>query len=240
VIFIVFVILAILIYFSTLPEIDTNKKDAVNEDRGGGQTSIFQFPHLLLGVVTLFFYVGVEVLAGDSVISYGASQGIALSTAKFFTTCTLSCMIAGYIVGIICIPRYFSQETALRVCAFIGLIFSLCALFTSGLVSVMFIALLGIANSLMWPALWPLAINGLGKFTKIGSSMLIMGIAGAALIPLLYGFIVDQLMKGGEVKSIAATQAYWILVPCYLIIAYYAISGHKLKPKNVFVASDVL
>jgi glucose/galactose transporter len=233
VILIVLVILSVLIYFSTLPEIDTNKEDAANEDRSGGQTSIFQFPHLLAGVLTLFLYVGVEVLAGDSVISYGASQGIALSTAKFFTTCTLLCMIAGYIVGIISIPKYFSQETALKVCSFIGLIFSVCAVFTSGYISVMFIALLGIANSLMWPALWPLAINGLGRFTKIGSSLLIMGVAGGALIPLLYGFIVDRLMKGGHVKSIAATEAYWILIPCYLVIAYYAIAGHKLKPKTV-------
>ncbi|HEY2580654.1 MAG TPA: sugar MFS transporter [Mucilaginibacter sp.] len=233
VILIVLVILSVLIYFSTLPEIDTNKKDAANDDRSGSQTSIFQFPHLLAGVLTLFLYVGVEVLAGDSVISYGASQGIALSTAKFFTTATLFCMIAGYTVGIICIPKYFSQETALRVCSFIGLIFSLCVVFTSGYLSVMFVALLGIANSLMWPALWPLAINGLGKFTKIGSSLLIMGIAGGALIPLLYGFIVDRLMKGGHVKSIAATEAYWILIPCYLVIGYYAIAGHKLKPKLV-------
>jgi glucose/galactose transporter len=240
VIVIALVILSVLIYFSSLPEIDTNKEDVVNEDGIGKQTSIFDFPHLLLGVLTLFLYVGCEVLAGDSVISYGASQGIALTTAKFFTTCTLLCMIAGYIVGIICIPRYFTQETALRVCAFIGLIFSLAAVFTTGYVSVMFIALLGIANSLMWPALWPLAINGLGRFTKIGSSMLIMGVAGGALIPLLYGFIVDQLMKGGQIKGIAATQAYWILIPCYMVIAYYAIKGHKLKPKSVFVASDVI
>lgn len=228
----VLIILAVVIYFSTLPEIDTDKEDDTAEKGSVKQTSIFQFPHLLVGVLTLFLYVGVEVMAGDSVISYGASQGIPLSTAKFFTTCTLMGMIAGYIVGIISIPKYFTQEAALKVSAFIGVIFSLAAIFTSGYTSVLFIALLGIANSLMWPALWPLAIGGLGKFTKIGSSLLIMGIAGGALIPLLYGFIVDKLVTAGHVKSMAATQGYWILIPCYLMIAYYAISGHKLKPKN--------
>jgi len=232
VILIVLVILALLIYFSTLPEIEAGAGNDTVEKGGTKQTSIFQFPHLLVGAITLFLYVGVEVMAGDSVISYGASQGIPLSTAKFFTTCTLTGMILGYIVGIISIPKYFTQEAALKVSAFIGVLFSLAAIFTSGYTSVLFISLLGIANSLMWPALWPLAIKGLGKFTKIGSSLLIMGIAGGALIPLLYGFIVDRLMVSGQVKSIAATEGYWVLIPCYLMIAYYAIAGHKLKPKN--------
>jgi len=239
VILIVLVILAVLIYFSTLPEIEAGSNDDAIEKGGTKQTSIFQFPHLLVGAITLFLYVGVEVMAGDSVISYGASQGIPLSTAKFFTTFTLSGMIAGYIVGIICIPKYFTQEAALKVSAFIGIIFSLTAIFTSGYTSVLFVSLLGIANSLMWPALWPLAIRGLGKFTKIGSSLLIMGIAGGALIPLLYGFIVDRLTVSGQVKSIAATEGYWVLIPCYLTIAYYAIAGHKLKPINSLDKSQI-
>lgn len=234
IILVVLVILAIIIYFSTLPEIDDTKDDRNVKTAVSRHTSIFQFPHLILGVVTLFLYVGVEVMAGDSVISYGASQGIPLSTAKFFTTCTLLSMIAGYIVGIICIPKYFTQEKALKVSAFIGIVLSLVAIFTSGYVSVLCVALLGIANSLMWPALWPLAINGLGKFTKIGSSLLIMGIAGGAIIPLLYGYIVDQLVVTGHIKSVAATEGYWIMIPCYVMIAYYAIAGHKLRPKIAY------
>jgi FHS family L-fucose permease-like MFS transporter len=231
IILIVLLILAVLIYFSTLPEIDTAKDDKGTTTVAMPQTSIFQFPHLLLGAFTLFLYVGVEVMAGDSVISYGASQGIPLSTAKFFTTCTLVCMTLGYIVGIIGIPKYFSQENALKISAFLGIFFSLTAIFTHGYVSVLSISLLGLANALMWPALWPLAIKGLGKFTQIGSSFLIMGIAGGALLPLLYGFIVDQLVTAGQVKATAATHGYWVLVPCYFIIAYYAIAGHKLKAR---------
>jgi FHS family L-fucose permease-like MFS transporter len=218
----VLVILAILIYFSTLPEIDTEKEDDDVALANTNKTSIMQFPHLLLGAFTLFLYVGVEVMAGDTVISYGASQGIALTTAKFFTTYTLISMIVGYIIGILFIPKLFSQQTALKISALLGILLSVIAIFTHGYVSVLFISLLGLANSLMWPALWPLAIAGLGRFTKTGASLLIMGISGGALIPLLYGYLVDVLNP---------QQAYWIMVPCYFVIWYYAAYGHKIRSK---------
>jgi glucose/galactose transporter len=216
----VLLLLAFFTYKSGLPEIDTDKEDETVAAANTRKTSIFQFPHLLLGVVTLFLYVGAEVMAGDTIISYGASQGIALSTAKFFTTCTLVAMIIGYVIGIICIPKYFTQDNALKVSAILGLVFSVAAIFSHGYISVLFIALLGLANSLMWPAIWPLAIADLGRFTKVGSSLLIMAIAGGALIPLLYGRLADVFNP---------QQAYWILVPCYLFIAYYAIKGHKIR-----------
>jgi glucose/galactose transporter len=220
IIFVVLVVLGIVLNFSTLPEVDTDQEDGEVAAANTDKVSILQFPHLLLGVLALFLYVGVEVIAGDTIISYGASWGISLSTAKYFTTGTLVSMIVGYIVGILCIPRYFSQQTALKFCAIFGVIFSVAAIYTEGFVSVAFIALLGLANSLVWPALWPLSLAGLGRFTKIGSSLLIMGIAGGALIPLLYGRLVDL--------SNAQT-AYWIMVPCYLFIGYFAMYGHKVK-----------
>jgi FHS family L-fucose permease-like MFS transporter len=218
VIVVVLVVLAVLVYFSSLPEIDTDHEDDLVAAANKDKNSIFQFPHLLLGVLTLFLYVGVEVLAGDSIISYGASQHIPLSTAKFFTTCTLICMILGYIIGITCIPKYISQHKALKISAILGFIFSVSAInLTHGYGSVLCIALLGLANSLMWPAIWPLALSGLGRFTKIGSSLMIMAIAGGALIPLFYGSLVDKF--GNQ-------HAYWVLVPCYLMIFYYASYGH--------------
>lgn len=219
----VLLVLTVWVYLSTLPEIDTDKEDETVAAANMGKTSILQFPHLLLGVITLFLYVGVEVLAGDSIISYGISQHIALATAKFFTTCTLIAMIVGYIVGIFCIPRYFSQDKALIVSAITGVIFSLAAILTHGYTSVFCIALLGLSNSLMWPAIWPLALAGLGRFTKVGSSLLIMGIAGGAIMPLAYGRLVDVFN---------AQQAYWILVPCYAFILFYATIGHKVKSKH--------
>ncbi len=188
---IVLVLLAVLIYFSSLPEIDTEKEDESVAAANVGRSSIMQFPHLILGVIALFLYVGAEVLAGDSIISYGASQHIALSTARFFTTCTLVSMIVGYIIGIMCIPKYLSQQKALVISAILGIVFTIAAISTHGYASVLCIALLGLANSLMWPAIWPLALADLGRFTKIGSSLLVMGIAGGALIPLLYGRLVD-------------------------------------------------
>ncbi|WP_317173959.1 glucose/galactose MFS transporter [Mucilaginibacter glaciei] len=217
IIIVVLLALTIFIYFSGLPEIESTEDDAV-VDGITAKTSVFQFPHLLLGVLALFLYVGVEVMAGDTIISYGSSQGIPLSTAKFFTTFTLIGMTIGYIVGIICIPKYFKQEAALKVSAFFGAVFTVAAVFTTGYTSVFFIAMLGLANSLMWPAIWPMAITGLGKFTKIGASFMIMAISGGAILPLIYGRLAD---------AVSPRLAYWLLVPCYLFILYYALSGHK-------------
>ncbi len=216
----VLVLLAILIRYSTLPEINEEELEAELEtDDRTAKTSILQFPHLLLGVFILFLYTGVEVIAGNSIIGYGSFQNIPLSTSKFFTSFTLISMLAGYLIGIVCIPRYFSQEIALKVSSLLGVAFALCAIFTSGVTSVVFIALLGLANSLMWPSIWPLAIAGLGKFTKMGSSLLVMAISGAALLPLLYGYLTDHFNP---------QQAYWMVIPCYLAIGYYAVLGHKL------------
>jgi glucose/galactose transporter len=217
---IILVSLAVLIYFSGLPEIDTGVEDDALITGDAGKTSIFHFPHLLLGVITLFLYVGVEVIAGDTIVNYGVSQGINLSTAKFFGACTLSGMLAGYIVGIMAIPKYLTQEKALKYSAVMGIVFSLAAIFTNGYISIASVALLGLANSLMWPTIWPLAIAGLGRFTKFGSSLLIMAIGGGALLPLLYGRLSDLY---------SPHSAYWMIVPCYLFIWYYAFHGHKLR-----------
>lgn len=227
VIAIVLVLLALLVHLSGLPELDTDETDEAVGAANVHKTSIFQFPHLLLGVVTLFLYVGVEVIAGDSIISYGPSQGIPLSTAKFFTSCTLGCMLVGYVIGIILIPKYISQVKVLTISSVMGLVFVTAALLTSGYVSVAFIALLGLANSLVWPSIWPLAINSLGKFTKTGSSLLIAAVGGGAFLPLLYGWLAGRY---------SPQHAYIMLIPCYLCILFYAVAGHKIgllinKPK---------
>jgi glucose/galactose transporter len=213
-------VLAILTYRSTLPEIDTEHEDESTALANSNKTSAFQFPNLVLGIIALFVYVGAEVIAGDSIINYGASQHILLSTAKFFGTFTLICMLVGYLIGIVCIPKYITQQKALVVSAILGFIFSILAVITQGYVSVCCIGLLGLANALMWPAIWPLALSGLGKFTKIASSLLVMGISGAAAIPPLYGYFADIW---------SPRTAYFVLLPIYLFIFYYATWGHKLK-----------
>ena len=219
---ILLLLIAIFIYRSGLPEIDPEKEEDTLVKNDLNKTSVFQFPHLMMGVLSLFLYVGVEVIAGDSIILYGASQGIALSTAKFFTSFTLSGMLIGYLIGIIAIPRFLSQEKALQISAILGIIFCLLALATNGKISLTFIALLGLANALIYPSIWPLALNGLGSFTKIGSSLLIMAIGGGAILPLIYGRIADHF---------SPHQAYWMVIPCYLVILFYAVRGHKLVSK---------
>ena len=194
-------VLGILIYYSSLPEIDTDKEENELAVENGKKTSIFQFPHLILGVLTLFFYVGAEVLAADSIIIYGTSLDIPLKVSRYFATCTMAGMIIGYSIGIITIPRYMSQPNALKFSAILGVILSLVVVLTKGYVSVFSLAFLGLANALVWPAVWPLALANLGRFTKIASSLLIMGIAGGALIPLLYGKLADIFTP---------KQAYWI------------------------------
>jgi len=216
----VLIVLAVAILFSGLPDI----KDAGEEDTSGAlpgsasKTSVFQFPHLLLGVLAIFLYVGVEVMAGDTIISYGKSLKIDLSIARYFTQGTLAFMVIGYIVGIFTIPKYISQATALRWCAILGVVFTILAVVTKGYVSVGFIAALGLANSLMWPAIFPLAIDGLGKFTKIGSALLVMAIAGGAILPLIYG-------KFAQYWNLQ--DAYLMMVPCYIFIWYFATKGYR-------------
>jgi MFS transporter, FHS family, L-fucose permease len=220
----ILVLLAVAILLSSLPDISETEDQDHDASMPSRKTSVFQFPHLILGVIALFVYVGVEVMAGDTIISYGKSLNIELATARYFSQATLGCMLLGYIVGISLIPKYLSQATALKVCAVFGCIFTVLAVVTHGAISVMFIALLGLANSLMWPAIWPLALQRLGIFTKIGSGLLIMAIAGGAILPLLYGMLSDMWNN---------QQAYWIMLPCYIYILYYAVKGHTVGLKKI-------
>lgn len=213
-------VLAIFVYFSALPEVKVEGEDETESTSSGvNRSSIFSYPYLWLGFITLFLYVGVEVIAGDTIPIYGNSLGISLDVAKHFTTYTMLGMLAGYLIGIFTIPKYISQSVALKFSAILGIVFSLGAIFTSGTTSVFFIALLGLANALVWPAIWPLAIDGLGKFTKTASALLIVGIAGGALLPKLWAWV-------GE--SVGLQQAYWIMVPCYIFILFFATNGHKI------------
>ena len=242
---IVLFILGLAIRLAHLPEIDTDAEDVETNEQNVKKTSIWQFPHLLLGVVALFFYVGVEVIAGDTIIRYGQSLGILMESAKYYTSLTLVGMILGYILGIIFIPKYLSQLNALRISTILGVLFSILAIVVpSGLiikipfmdlmvlkpiellmpVTVLFVALLGFANALVWPAMWPLAISGLGRFTKTGSAMLVMAIAGGAVLPLIYGKLAVDF---------STQSAYWICVPSYLVIMYYAFHGYKVGKKII-------
>ncbi|MHA8092655.1 sugar MFS transporter [Aquirufa regiilacus] len=213
---VILVALAAWVRLSSLPEVEAEE---TAEEALASKSSVWAYPNLVLGLIAFFLYVGVEVMAGDTIINYGVSKGFSMDIAKSFTSYTLYGMLAGYVVGILFIPKYLSQQKALNYSALLGILFSIGAVALDGYLSVLCIALLGLANALMWPALWPLALQGLGKFTKIGSALIIMMISGGALIPLVYGSIADQL---GDTQL-----AYIIMIPSYLFILFYATIGHK-------------
>jgi len=227
--------LAMAIKASPLPE-PTLDEDQDNNEHSD-KKSILQFPQLILGVITLFFYVGAEVVAGDTIGLYGKQMGV--ENFGELTAYTMAFMVSAYIIGMIIIPRWISQERALVISAVLGLIFSLLITTTStsstdiwdGLFAwsgvnaipntVLFVALLGFANALVWPAVWPMALKDLGKHTASGSALLIMGISGGAIFPLIYGAL-------SEATSNAQT-SYWIMLPCYGFILFYALKGHKIN-----------
>jgi len=225
--------LAAVVKLSPLPEITF-------EDEGSetsGKDSILQYPQLILGAISLFFYVGVEVIAGDTIGLFGKEMGV--SNFGQLTSYTMAFMVAAYITGMIVIPRWISQEKALVISSVLGIVLTILIITSAGTGDgvwqalfawtgitaipnvILYVALLGFANALCWPAIWPMALRDLGKHTSTGSALLIMGISGGAVFPLIYGAIAEST---GDAQG-----AYWIMIPCYLVILFYALKGHKLS-----------
>ena len=229
--------IGLMVRYSPLPEIDTELETPAIAAANSGKKNIFQFPHLILAAIAIFLHVGTQVIAIDTVINYAISMHMNLLEAKIFPSYTLACTICGYILGILLIPKWVSQLQALRFCTILGLLFTILIIFADGQavlwghhtnISIWFVVLLGLANSLIWAGIWPLALEGLGRFTKIGSSVLIMGLCGNAILPLFYGYFADRY----NLRS-----AYWVLFPCYLYLVFFAFYGYKIKTwdhKNVF------
>jgi len=225
----ILVLLGFLVRFSSLPEINTEQEDEITAESNKGKRNIFQFPHLVLGAIAIFVHVGSQVIAVDTIIGYAHSMNISLLEAKVFPSYTLTATIVGYILGISLIPKYLSQILALRVCIILGVVFTLCIIFCNGSVvilghradiSIWFIVLLGFANSMIWAGIWPLSMDRLGRFIKIGAAILIMGLSGNAVMPLLYGHFADIY---------GLQNAYFVLLPCYLYLLFYAYKGYKLE-----------
>jgi glucose/galactose transporter len=232
------------IHFSRLRDIapEGDAADAADASNPGSadapraRAGVLRFPQLVLGALALFAYVGVEVIAGDTIGLYG--QGLKVANFGVLTSYTMVCMVLGYLVGVVAIPRWLSQGRALLLSALLGLVLTAGVALGSqhgvGLArvllgwsgvppvpdSVMCLALLGLANALVWPAVWPLALHGLGRYTAQGSALLIMAISGGAVLPLLYGRLSD---------AASPQDAYWLLLPCYAMIFWYAGWGHRLR-----------
>lgn len=221
--------LGLLVRYSPLPEIDTEHENEELAAANMSKKNILAFPHLVLGAFGIFLHVGTQVIAIDTIIGYANSMQIPLMEAKSFPSYTLAATICGYILGIIAIPKFLSQVTALRICTLLGTVLTLLIIFAKGQVSflghtadvsIWFVVLLGLANSLVWAGIWPLALDGLGKFTKVGASVMIMGLCGNAILPLIYGYLADHF----DVRT-----AYWVLLPCYAYLVFYAVYGHKIR-----------
>ena len=212
-------LIAFLLNFIYLPQISLNDtKNTTNEVQQSTKTSIFQFPSVFLGAFAIFFYVGAEVIVGDTIITYAKSLKFTAEQANFFPSLALVAMLVGYVLAIFTIPKYISQEKSLVVCCVLGILLMFGAVFLEKDMSIYSLALLGLANSVMWPAIFPLGIANLGKFTEKGSAIIIMGISGGAFLPLIYGFLATNYgLQAG----------YWVLLPCYLYILYFATVGYK-------------
>ncbi|WP_286592269.1 sugar MFS transporter [Sphingobacterium sp. N143] len=216
------------IKLSILPELPQEQESAV-PGQGKSRQSIWQFPHLILGALAIFLHVGTQVIAIDTIINYAGSMGLSLLEAKSLPSYTLTATIIGYLSGIMLIPKLCSQRTMLKICTLLGLTLAIFVCTMHGQVhlfgmdldiSIWFIVLIGLPNALIWAGIWPLALDGLGHLAKQGSALLIMGLCGNALLPLLYGVLADAF----DVKS-----AYWILTPCFLYLVFYAFRGHRLR-----------
>lgn len=223
------------IRYSVLPEIEEKEDEPVKGDDvlsplvNAPKKSLLDHPYLIFGAIAIFLHVGTQVVAIDTIINYAGSMGIGLLDAKFFPSYTLICTIIGYMLGILLIPRFVSQKAALKFCTTLGLFLSLGVVLSDHTVtlfghtaniSIWFLASIGFPNALIYAGIWPLSIHNLGKLTKTGSSLLIMGLSGNAILPLIYGAIGDHHgLRAG----------YWVLIPCFLYLVWFAFQGHTIN-----------
>lgn len=217
----VFILLGVLALIAKLPEVKAaGEDDESTEDcpYAENKTSIWQFPHLLLGVLALFLYVGVETVSLGTLVDY--AESLSLPNAEMYAWIAPIGMVIGYIAGVLLIPKYITQATALKIVSLLAVFGSLMVVLTPASISIYFIVFMALGCSLMWPAIWPLAMTDLGKFTKTGSSLMVIAIVGGALIPLVYGLLKD---------SVGSQNAYWLCLPCFLYILYYAFKGYKIR-----------
>ena len=250
----IFLLLGLIALLAPLPDVkaegeEESGEDIANNSYADQKTSILQFPHLLLGCLALFLYVGVETISLATATGYAQSLGLEGDNYGFIPSVG---MIVGYICGVIFIPRYLSQAAAMRICAIVALVGSVAvAVVPNPVISVYCIFLMALGCSLMWPALWPLAMADLGKFTKSGASLLTMAIAGGAVMPWLRGVVQDAFASGivlswlpessfcgiipwmrSIIQNAHAYQvSYWVSVPCFLFILYYGLAGYKIRRK---------
>jgi len=235
-------VLAIVLFFLNMPEVkdEENATDAeIATAAAEKEKTLFHYPHLILGAIAIFFYVGVEVISYDTFAGLGETVGYKLATAKDFATYTGYGLLIGYVFSIFAIPKIISQRAALILFVLLSMaivlftayytgepgIYTLLGLDLPTHPAIWSFALLGFTNSVMWPAIWPLALTGVGRFTKIGGALLVMGIVGGAVLPPIYGKVAEFT---GSKQS-----AYLLMIPCYLYILFFALKGYRMGKAKV-------
>lgn len=221
-----YVVLAVLLFvfgiiFFKSPVQDINPNNAnASDSSDGDRKSIWSYPYLVLGVIALFCHLGSQQISVSTIIGYAQSTGLDLEAAKVFPSYTLGCILLGYLLGVFFIPKYISQQKSLVVCTITGLVLSTLVLILPLKASIWSLVLLGIPNSLIYAGIWPLAIRGLGRWTSLGSSLLVMALCGNAVLPLIYGYVSDH---------IGLQASYWLLIPCFVYMIFYAVYGYKIE-----------
>lgn len=202
------------IKFSRLPDIKT----PLSNDKECNIPTKFN-PTLWFGVIAMFLYVGVEVLAGDAIGTYASGFHIPLNISSLFTSATLVCMLCGYLAGLICVPRFLSQERALLLSCFAGSTLSVLAYMAHGYVSVACIAFLGFSNAMIFPSLFPTVLNSTQNKTSFVSALLVMAYCGGGIVPQCFVWL----------KSIIGFQAAFSVLSCacYFVISLFILFFSK-------------
>lgn len=218
---VILIAFGILFVKSGIPDINPSKDNKPLSEGIEDRKSILSYPYLVLGAIALFLHLGAQVVSVNTIIGYAReSLGLDLLQAKVFPSYTLACILCGYLIGIVLIPKYLSQHRALQICTTLGFVLSLLVVFVPVEKSVWFLVLLGIPNSLIYAGIWPLAIKNLGKWTGLGSSILVMGLCGNAIVPLIYAWLAD--------RTASLQLGYWVLAPCFLFMMFYAFIGYRI------------
>ncbi|WP_026770448.1 L-fucose:H+ symporter permease [Asinibacterium sp. OR53] len=213
-----FLAMSILLYFIKLPSI----KDETPVQHSF--KNIFNYPHTLLGVLSVLCYLGAEVGIVSFLIRYSQSlhiQGLTQQKAALFISLFMGLVLIGRLGGAYVLKKIVAPRMLL-ISAGGALVLVFLAILANGYFSMFLLSCVGLFTSVMYPVIFTLSIRGLGSYTKTASSLLIMGIVGGALVPPLMGYVSD---KAGIRWS------FIFPMICYLYVIFYAISGHQIKNK---------
>jgi len=215
-------ILAAIFAWLKLPELSINDEEANTTVKGG---TAWQYRHLVLGAVGIFVYVGAEVSIGSFLVSFFAEPSIAglveSEAAKYIAYYWAGAMVGRFIGA--AVMQKIAAGKALSFCGLLAMLLILLCVFSSGQVAMAAILLVGFCNSIMFPTIFSLALNGLGEHTSQGSAILCLAIVGGAIIPLV---------QGGLADTVGVQLSFLLPVVCYLYIAYYGLIGSKFMMKN--------